>query len=754
MAAALVRQLSRPAGWPLLLCLATAMVAQAAEPPFDTSGFDRPGASEAVITAAITGRVRARLLAERARVAPGESLDLALVLDIRPGWHTYWKNPGDSGEPLRIRWRLPDGVVAGDIQWPLPKRIPVGPLVNYGYSDRVVHLVELRVPADWPAGEPIPIAAEATWLVCEEECIPEQGRFTLTLATTPNTPARDPSKRADAGLARLFHAARAALPQIGVVAAELDRAEGELRLRVPAVALPESPEDAYFFADAWGLVRHAAEQAWSLDGEHLVLRLVPGEAAGAARATGLLKVRTTDADLGLHIDASGSLFEAAGVEAAGLASALDAGSAEASDLGLPLALGFAMLGGLVLNLMPCVFPVLAIKALGLAGQSGAGFRARALHGLAYTAGVLAFFLALGLLLLALRAGGAAVGWGFQLQSPVFVTLMVYLFLVLGMSLAGALTLGTSLMGIGQGQGQGMAPDADHRDAGHKGAFMTGGLAALVAAPCTAPFMGAALGYAMTLAWPAALAIVLALGLGMSLPLLLLTLSPGLARVLPRPGAWMETLKQALAFPMFATAAWLCWVLAIQTGPSGLGAALAGALALAFALWVQERTRVAGAPWRRIGAGTAALGLAAALWLGIGTRSAEAPGGLPAAGEALQSAGARSGLLAQPFSAARLAAARSEGRPVFVNMTAAWCITCLVNERMALSRAAVVRAFAARDLLYLKGDWTNRDPAVTDYLAGFGRNGVPMYVFYPPGGEPRVLPQVLTETIVLDGIGAT
>ncbi|MBK1633512.1 protein-disulfide reductase, partial [Thiohalocapsa halophila] len=287
--------------------------------------------------------------------------------------------------------------------------------------------------------------------------------------------------------------------------------------------------------------------------------------------------------------------------------------------------------------------------------------------------------------------------------------------------------------------------------GHLGAFVTGALAALVAAPCTAPFMGAALGYAMTVPWPAALAIVLALGLGMALPFLLLALSPGLARRLPRPGPWMETLKQALAFPMFATAAWLLWVLAVQTGPGGLAAALTGMLVLAFALWVQERTRYARSPWPRVGVGAAALGLGVALWLGLGLTGREpAP---PALAADAEGAGAAAAMPAEPYSAGRLAAARADGRPVFVNMTAAWCITCLVNERVALSRAAVARAFAERGVLYLKGDWTNRDPAITDYLAGFGRNGVPIYVFYPPDGEPRVLPQVLTETTVLRQIGA-
>ncbi len=727
----------------------------ASQPPIDASVFDGPAASAPVIT----DNVGARLLAERGVAVPGEVVDLAFVLDIRPGWHTYWRNPGDSGEAPRIDWDLPEAVEPGPIRWPLPTPIRVGPLVNYGYSDRAVHVLSLQVPADWPVSTPIPVAAEVSWLVCEEVCIPEHGSFALTLQT-----ATAPGPASAEAVQRLFADARAALPQPGVVAADGSFHAHALELRVPAAALPPDLTAVHFFPDAWGLIDHAAEQAWWTDDAHLVLRLEAGDAVSSAPAAGLLKVTSAEGVLGLHIDATGA---ASGAAAADALSA----PASAADLGLPLALGLALLGGLVLNLMPCVFPVLAIKALGLAGQGGAGFGQRALHGLAYTGGVLVFFLGLGLLLLGLRAGGAAVGWGFQLQSPLFVALMAYLFVVLGMSLASALTLGTGLMGLGQGIDQGMhrginqgIKQGAHGGAGQKagrggagahtghwGAFATGGLAALVAAPCTAPFMGAALGYAMTVPWPAALAIVLVLGLGMALPFLVLALSPRLARALPRPGPWMETLKQALAFPMFATAAWLFWVLAMQAGPDGLAAGLAGALVLAFGLWCHERARFARAPWPRLGVGAAVLGLGTALWLGVGVSHSEVPGLAGDAGAAAKQSA--SALPAEPYSAAKLTAARADARPVFVNMTAAWCITCLVNERVALSRAAVARAFAEQDVLYLKGDWTNRDPAITDYLAAFGRSGVPIYVFYPADGEPRVLPQVLTEAIVLNGIGA-
>jgi len=682
------------------------------------------GTSESVVTDNVT----ARLVAEQAQVRPGSRVDLALILDIRPHWHTYWRNPGDSGEPPRLRWELPAGVTTGPIRWPYPALIRVGPLANYGYSERAVHLVELRVPPNWPVGEPIEIAAEARWLVCEEECIPEQGRFWMRLATAST--AGPATRWADA-----FDRARQGLPEPGVIAAELETSAAALTLAVPAAALPPGLDDARFFAGEWGLIEHAAPQRWRLDGARLVMTLTPGPAATSVRPEGLLVVETDGATRAYRVDASA---RAAGAAAPAMPTA-DRASIPADDLGLPLALVLALLGGVLLNLMPCVFPVLAIKGLGLAQQGGAPLRHRAWHGLAYTAGVLLFFALLAALLLTLRAAGAAIGWGFQLQSPAFVALMAYLFLVIGLSLSGGLTLGSRLMGIGSGIQAGR---------GHAGAFVTGGLAALVAAPCTAPFMGAALGYAVTLAWPLALSIMLMLGLGLALPFLLLALLPALAGRLPRPGPWMEHLKQALAFPMFATAAWLVWVLSVHAGSAGVAAVLAGLVLLAFGLWLLERTRNAGRRWRRAGMGFATLAVAAALALGVGTERLAAtaqPG--PVEAPAANGRGPQ----AAPYSAEQLDAAQAAGRPVFVNMTAAWCITCLVNERVALSTAAVGDAFAARDVLYLKGDWTERDPAITDYLAGFGRNGVPIYVYYPPHGAPVVLPQVLTPGIVLEAV---
>ncbi len=666
-----------------------------------------------------TDHVTARLVAERTPIAPGEMVDLALIFEIQPGWHTYWRNPGDSGDPPRLAWTLPAGVTVGPPRWPRPEVIPVGPLANYGYSGRALLLFALSLPATWPVGAPLRLQARADWLVCEEHCVPEFGFFELTIPTATATGAVDPVE------VEPFAAARTGLPEGRLEGARISLEGARLGLAIPTASLPFTPAAVGFFAGAWGLIEHAAPQPWRLDEGLLRLDLTPGTLSEDAPAEGLLVLT----------DAGGQVRS---YEIAAVRDPPTQAISPGETIGLPLALAFALLGGLILNLMPCVFPILAMKALslvkGLAESGPAAAQQRVRQGLAYTAGVLLFFAALAGLLLALRAGGAAIGWGFQLQYPPFVALMASVFFVIGLSLAGAVNLGAGLMALGSGDSR----------RGHLGAFGTGALAALVAAPCTAPFMGAALGYAVTLSWPLALAIMLTLGLGLALPFLLLSLLPGLARRLPKPGPWMETLKEVLAFPMFAAAAWLVWVLSVQTGADGVALVSGGLLLLAFGLWLRERTRSLSPGWRRWGAILSLAALAGTLALGMATDRLVAPTG----GTGSVCSGS---LPSEPYSPERLAQARAEGRPVFVNMTAAWCITCLVNERVALSTVEVAQVFAEAGILYLKGDWTNRDPAITAYLAAHGRNGVPLYVFYPPGGEPMILPQILTPDLVLEGV---
>src|SRR5229473_56426 len=419
-----------------------------------------------------------------------------------------------------------------------------------------------------------------------------------------------------------------------------------------------------------------------------------------------------------------------------MAAAASPSSAEGSPGGVIAwwqALLFAVLGGLVLNLMPCVFPVLSLKLLSLAGAADRG--AQRHHAAAYALGVILSFALLGGGLLMLRAGGAAIGWGFQLQSPVVVGLLAYLLFAMGLSLSGVADFGLGLAGIG---------DRFAGRGGLAGAFATGVLATVVATPCTAPFMGAALGFALLAPPPLALAVFVALGVGLSAPLALATLLPGLARLLPRPGRWMALFKQLLAFPLYGTVAWLLWVLIQEVRPDGALAALFGLVCVGFAVWVYGSTRLAGPTIRRLGTGLAVAGTAAALVLAV---TAAPAGARPEDAKAAQD-----GLGYEPFSPARLAALTAEHRPVFVNMTAAWCLTCLVNEHTTLDSAAVRHAFADRHIVALKGDWTRQNPDITAFLQQFGRSGVPLYLLYDRAGMPTILPQILTPAEMLAAIG--
>ncbi|WGF88777.1 protein-disulfide reductase DsbD family protein [Marinivivus vitaminiproducens] len=672
----------------------------------------RPAAAESVRTDNVT----AELMSEAAVAAPGDTVWVAMRQQIREGWHTYWRNPGDSGDATRLSWDLPEGVTAGDIIWPTPSRLPYGPLTNYGFKDEAWLLVPVTVPADWPAGRTLPLRAHAQWLVCAEICIPEEGVLSLDLPTGGATVA-------DPALAEGFAGARAALPGDSPWPATAQVTSERIGLRLDAAGIDASRiSDAYFFADRPGAVEPSAPQARNVDRSGLTLEIAPGRTAQEGPLTGVL-VLTERLDGG-PVSHAFEVRPETGIVPAAIAAT--------ADLGLWQALVLAFGGGLILNLMPCVFPVLAMKALALARQGDMPARERRLHGLAYGLGVVVSFVAIAGLLLALRAGGEAVGWGFQLQSPIVVLLLAWLLFIVGLSLSGLV----ALQGAFAGAGAGLA----HRG-GAAGAFGTGVLATMVATPCTAPLMAAALGYAMVQPAPVALAIFLTLGFGMALPMVLLGLFPVLGRTLPRPGPWMERFKQALAFPMYASAAWLVWVLSLQAGPDGVAAALAGMVLIAAAAWLWHMRDGLGTAGRRVAGALAVLLVVGTLGLVPVPTGREAP---PVVGGAVAAEDA-----SVPYSEETLARLRAEGRPVFLNLTAAWCITCQVNERIALSGDGFQDALAAADVAYLKGDWTNRDPAITDLLDRFGRSGVPLYVYFPgDGAAPVVLPQVLTEATVV------
>ncbi|MGE0848956.1 MAG: protein-disulfide reductase DsbD family protein [Hyphomicrobiaceae bacterium] len=670
--------------------------------------------------------VKAELIAEPAAINPGRPFWVGLKLQVKEHWHVYWRNPGDSGEAVAIVWQLPPGFTAGPIVWPTPQRIPVAHLANFGYEGETILLTQVTPPDTLDAPGPVDLRADVTWLVCEKECIPGEASLSLPLpvAKGGTAPASDPTKQGQ------FDAARSKLPQPSPWKARLGLGREQLTLEIDAKGLePSAVHSALFFPNESTLIRHAAPQQLSVTSSRLSLRLdrsalltAPPVDAGGVLVIEELLGRTT----------AKQAFELSNV-------AVDAAPplAGAAPLSMFLqAVLLAVLGGIVLNLMPCVFPVLSIKVLALIEQAGGSKSDLRRHGGAYMGGVLFAFLALASVLLGMRAAGAEVGWGFQLQSPLTIALLAYLLLAMGLSLSGVFHVGSSLQGVGLGLS---------RRPGLGGSFFAGILAAVVATPCTAPFMASAVGYALTQPAALALAVILALGFGLALPFLALTLMPRLVDRLPRPGAWMVTLRQLLAFPLYATVAWLVWVLGQQVGPEGLFAALVGLVLVGLAAWSFNVMQTTGGWGRR-----AATGMLAASFAGIGVAVAglngdRGPNSLGGAANVATDAHY------EPFTQARLDGLLAARRPVFVNMTAAWCITCLVNERTALSSDAVRSAFAARNITYLKGDWTNRNPEITRILEKHGRSGVPLYLLYIGSDEPVVLPQILTPSMVLGEI---
>lgn len=672
--------------------------------------------------------VKPSLVAEPAAIEPGKTFTAAVRLALKPGWHVYWRNPGDSGLPPEIAWDLPQRFSAGAIEWPAPERIPVQHLMNYGYEDEVILLVPLTAPDALDAGS-VPLHAKLNYLVCEEICIPGSGEVSVDVpvAEKGKAPGTDPAN------AELFARARKALPKPSPWPARLTQNGDRLVLNLDTPDLrPEAVKDAAFFPYSETALDNAAEQALNVDGKglHLALTRADTKEPPPKALAGVLAFKEAGSEgttrRALAIGEPPAAASSASAEAAPGAAAPAAASEE--SLTLMSAAGLAFLGGLLLNLMPCVFPVLSIKVLSLVKQSGEEPGPVRLHALAYTFGVLASFLALAGLLIALKAAGLGLGWGFQLQSPVVVAALAYLLFAMGLSLSGVVHVGGGISGVGDGL---------TRRSGLQGSFFTGVLATIVATPCTAPFMGAAVGFALTQPPLVGLTVFACLGLGLALPFLALTLWPAAMRSLPRPGAWMETVKGVLAFPIYATVAWLVWVLSQQVGPNGFFAALIGLVLVGLGAWAWERARFAGSFGRMVGRGAALAALAAAAGLVVLAQADP-----PADAATAQAGGIES------FTQGRLDALRAEGRNVFVDMTAAWCITCQVNERGTLSAGDVKSAFAGKNVAYLKGDWTNRNPEITALLQRHGRGGVPLYLLYAGKAEPAVLPQILTTGIVL------
>jgi thiol:disulfide interchange protein/DsbC/DsbD-like thiol-disulfide interchange protein len=679
----------------------------------------------AVVT---TPQVRAELVAHAPQgVVAGAPLQLGLLIRHQPHWHTYWKNPGDSGLPTTVEWKLPAGLTAGDIQWPTPRKLPIGPLMNFGYEGTVLLPVPVTVSPTFKASE-LQVALKAEWLVCKDVCIPEIGEFSLTLPTQGSSVAH----------AAAFESAALSMPKVVAEARGSARVQnGNLVVRIEGLPADWQGREVDLLPETAGVLANAVKPRaqWLQAVWQAELTLDPQRSESPERMPVVLTRSGLDAGLALPVQVSTPWPAAASVipgTAATASPPATVGPADAAAstpatpaMGWLAAAMLAVLGGLLLNLMPCVFPVLSLKVLGFS-RAGVGRRSLLAGGLAYTAGVVLSFVVLAGLMLALRAGGEQLGWGFQLQSPLVVALLAALFTLIGLNLAGVFEIRTSLAGNIAGA-RGRTPVLDH--------LLTGVLAVAVAAPCTAPFMGASLGVAVTLPTAQALAVFAALGLGMALPYLVATAWPGLTRRLPRPGAWMVTFKTLMAFPMFGTVVWLLWVLGQQVGIDGAAALLAVLVVLALAAWAlgSPRLRRAG----RMGLGTMSVALLAATlaWAWPSWRMA------PTATSAASSASAEGW---EPWSAARVAELQAQGRLVFVDFTAAWCVTCQFNKRTALADEGVKADFSSRGVALMRADWTRRDAAITAELTRLGRSGVPVYALYRPGQpQPELLAEILS-----------
>jgi thiol:disulfide interchange protein/DsbC/DsbD-like thiol-disulfide interchange protein len=690
--------------------------------------------------------VHVQLIAPDAQLHPGRN-NAGLYFKLEPGWHVYWKNPGDAGEPPHIKWTLPQEVTAGPIEYPIPKRLPLGPLMDFGYEDEVLFPLQLNVASSAARGSAV-LHAKVDWLVCRGSCIPEKTELELTRPIVPGdsgTPI-EPDQNIWARLANKLPQPPPANLKIGFVST----AAG-FRLTVNT---GHKETEASFFPSSPDILSNPAPQTVTPLASGLTLDLKKDESltANPKELTGLLLLSNGRAYELIVPSGPPKPAKAAPSESPAPAlatspaststanSASPAGPNSSASPGLFQAAGLAFLGGLILNLMPCVFPVLFIKGLSLVQSGGEARHKLRTHGFIYTLGILVSFWLLVGVLLGLRSAGAHLGWGFQFQSPVFLSLMAALLFFLGLSLAGQFEIGLTLTSAGGSLA------AKH---GYTGSFFTGVLAVIVATPCTAPFMGVALGYALSQTALITFAVFTALALGLAAPYLALTLQPAWTRILPRPGAWMEVLKQAVAVPIFGTVIWLAWVVANAYGAAVLAVLLVSFLLLAIAGWFLGRWPAKG--WATVVAGLIVVVAVALMTFNAHLTEAQVVPGFTNNPDKPLTMQVSSGW--QPWSVDAVTRYQSQGRPVFVDFTAAWCLSCQVNERVALSRPEVQKAFSDLNVVLMRADWTRYDDNITRALNSFGRSGVPTYALYFPGeSQPRLLPEVLTPAIVTEALG--
>jgi thiol:disulfide interchange protein/DsbC/DsbD-like thiol-disulfide interchange protein len=679
-----------------------------------------------------TAHVEAELVTETTTIQPGKPFDVGVRMKMIPKWHTYWINAGDSGYATKIDWKLPDGFQAGPIIWPHPLRLPLTGAVNFGYENEILLLTQLTAPASLNVGKSVPLKAHVTWLVCEVVCVPEEVDVSAIAEVADVSPLVDPRWK------QLFARTRHDMPtQITDWHFSAEATTDGYRL----IATPNRPGiskptgNLFFFSSLESIVENMADQPVTVEGDKVVATLTretfATDSASHLRGVWVAPGGWQDGRPAALIDVD----VAPGVEGAPLVGTAVAAAANAAtkvnqvSTNLFASVLLALLGGLILNLMPCVFPVLGLKIMGFVEQAGASRRKVAMHGLAFTGGVLISFWTLATFLAILRAGGQELGWGFQLQSPVFVFTLAIVLLVFALNLSGVFEFGISATAVGGDL---------HGRHGLVGTFFTGLLATVVATPCSAPFLAPALGAAVTLPMLESFVVFTAIGIGLSLPYLLLSIFPQAVRVLPRPGRWMETFKQLMAFPLYATAIYLMWVLAGQVSDDMLLNVGFGFVFVAMGVWAYGRWS---APGNRPGAAWIAVSAllllgGSGLWLGWPQRAAQQQGAPPA-------------VVWDKWSPETVARLQAEGRYIYVDFTARWCATCQTNKKVVFHSDKVLQQFAARKVATLRADWTNNDPQITAELAKYQRSAIPFDLLYKPGGgQPVELPALLTPDIVL------
>ena len=668
--------------------------------------------------------VQARLVPEVLSVQPGKPFLIALELEMKPDWHVYWKHPGASGLPTRLDWQLPPGFRSGPLLWPIPQRFESQGLVTFGYTDKVILLTEITPPVRLVAGASLVLKARAEWLACRVECTPGVASLELTLPVAAGIPQPDTAWKDS------FEAARASIPgSLPGSSFRVSVEAGQLDLHAEGIALPEDAKAAFYPEDS-GMLALPTAQGLSRGAAGFDLRLqrvVGASLPDRLRGVLVIDVRGQTSPHGVLVDAPVTPVSTGGFPGV---------------IGFLLALLFAFAGGVILNLMPCVLPVISLKVLSLVRQSQEEGRRAPVHGMLFAGGVLVSFWFMAAILAGARAAGRLLGWGFQLQSAVVVVAAAALFFLIALNLLGVFQLGTSLTRLG-GVLRGRT--------GAAGSFLSGLFAAIVATPCTAPFMGAALGYALSRPLPVVFGVFTALGVGMAAPYLILAAAPRLASRLPKPGPWMETLRQVMGFPMLAAVIWMLFVLSGLAGGTAVIALLAGLLAAGIGAWAWGRWGGIDRSRRtRLIAGAAALVLAVGGPIGA---AAYSRGLQPASPEdALVQAPGPAGAAWEPWSQDRVDQLRRDGTPVFIDFTARWCLSCQVNERVAFSNDTVTKRFATLGVHLLRADWTAGSDLIAAGLSAFGRASVPLYVYYPPHAvEPVLLPELLTPGIVLNAL---